>query len=383
MRTAPILAMSAAVIVAACGGGGGGDPEEASNPPPAVAGTGQFKDGNVEGLGYRTATRSGTTDALGRFAHAPGEMVTFSLGGLELGSAPAQAIVTPIDLVPDGRSDAEAVLNRVRLLMMLDRDGDPGNGLTISATVQAAAAGWGGVDFASAGFDGALAGVIADVAAADGRTPVLPDPAAARAHLEDTVHCTTSGVYVGTYSGTRSGPVLLLQRPGSGQWVAQMDGGGAEFSGVVRPAIDRVRGFALERAIDGARLTVRIVDGALAGTWQAGADSGEFRAEPALSNPSAAYRFTGLYWYNGAPPDLQQFQVFEVDAQGRLEGRSGHPGVGDVERSSGRLRDRDLSYTVSTGAVGEGTVDPETLNVLGSWTGERSGGFEATGCRLN
>jgi hypothetical protein len=161
-------------------------------------------------------------------------------------------------------------------------------------------------------------------------------------------------VYVGTYSGTRSGPVLLLQRPGSGQWVAQMVGGGAEFTGVVRPVIDRVGGFELDRAIDGARLTARVVDGALGGTWQVGADSGEFTAEPVLASPSAVYRFTGMWWFNGSPPDLQQFQVFEVDAQGRLEGRGGHPGVGEVERSSGRLRNRDLSYTVSTGAVGRG-----------------------------
>jgi hypothetical protein len=100
--------MSVAVIVAACGGGGGGgETPSASNPPSATTLTGQFKDGNVAGLAYRTATRSGTTDADGRFEYLAGESVSFAVGGVALGSAPARAVVTPIDLVADGRSDAE------------------------------------------------------------------------------------------------------------------------------------------------------------------------------------------------------------------------------------------------------------------------------------
>ena len=75
------------------GGGGGGTPQA----PQALEGV--FLDSAVMGLAYRTATRSGITDSQGTFEYLPGEVVTFSLGGIEFGSSNGQAEVTPVNLL--------------------------------------------------------------------------------------------------------------------------------------------------------------------------------------------------------------------------------------------------------------------------------------------
>src|SRR3984893_4723674 len=74
-----------------------------------------FSDAPVGGLSY-TANPSGTTgttDALGAFDYAPGDSVTFSAGGITLGSATSlsstssrgnPSVITPINLVPGATS---------------------------------------------------------------------------------------------------------------------------------------------------------------------------------------------------------------------------------------------------------------------------------------
>lgn len=93
---------------------------------------GQFIDSPVEGLTFETRTFSGTTDAQGTFLFSPGERVTFSIGGIVLGSTRVRSVLTPLDLVPGARDENNpAVVNIVRLLFALDQDGDPENGITI------------------------------------------------------------------------------------------------------------------------------------------------------------------------------------------------------------------------------------------------------------
>lgn len=77
------------LLVSACGGGGGR----------SRALTGQFVDSPVAGLSYKTPTRSGVTDADGRFEYRAGENVEFSLGNTVLGEADGKARITPFDLV--------------------------------------------------------------------------------------------------------------------------------------------------------------------------------------------------------------------------------------------------------------------------------------------
>ncbi len=130
------------LLTAGCGGGdGSGDaatPTVQDPADPSVL-SGVFIDSPVAGLGYRTANRSGMTDAEGRFFYLPGEQVVFYLGDLELGRVSGADVVTPVELVPGAVDENDpGVTNRCRLLQTLDRDGNPDNGIDLSPEVQAA-----------------------------------------------------------------------------------------------------------------------------------------------------------------------------------------------------------------------------------------------------
>ena len=97
---------------------------------------GQFIDSAVSGLFYRTETQEGFTDHNGYFHYQEGEKVSFFIGSIALGSAPAAGIVTPADIagsksgLDSGLNDAS--VNILRLLQTLDFDGDPANGISIT-----------------------------------------------------------------------------------------------------------------------------------------------------------------------------------------------------------------------------------------------------------
>lgn len=120
-RTAQALLCGLVVgILSACGAGGGGSNVQ----------TGQFLDSAVSGLTYSTDSRSGVTDANGRFYYLPGEIVTFRLQGLYIGEAPGAAVLTPPLVTPSGKH-VDYSLNVLRLLQSLDSDQTPSNGITL------------------------------------------------------------------------------------------------------------------------------------------------------------------------------------------------------------------------------------------------------------
>jgi hypothetical protein len=135
------------LLLTACSSGGdgisGGD---------AVL-TGQLIDSAVSGVRYDTATGSGITDSEGRFEYLEGEEVSFHLGDLLLGETQGAAIVSLFDLAQGvdpvvgntllkkairNRKDGpgfSTVINLAVLLQTLDSDGNPDNGIEISADV--------------------------------------------------------------------------------------------------------------------------------------------------------------------------------------------------------------------------------------------------------
>lgn len=122
-----LVATLLVLSLSACGGGGGGSSSGGSTTI-----TGTLLDGAVEGVEYSAASYSGKTDINGHFQCNSGEMVTFSIGELQLGVVACSALVTPIDFVPGASGvDDVAVLNMARLLQSLDVDGNADNGLTI------------------------------------------------------------------------------------------------------------------------------------------------------------------------------------------------------------------------------------------------------------
>jgi len=108
-----------------------------SNPPIQ---TGAFVDSAVEGINYRTATFSGSTNAEGQFNFLPGETVTFSIGDIDLPTVVAGSVITPLDLANSDNPYDAAANNIARLLQTLDSDNDPSNGITITSGSHSAAA---------------------------------------------------------------------------------------------------------------------------------------------------------------------------------------------------------------------------------------------------
>jgi len=113
----------------ACGGGGGGGGSSNN----AGSANGIFLDAEVVGLGYTTDSGvSGTTDANGTYSYNPGDNISFNVGGVNLGSVAGAPKCTPFDF-------GVASTNIARFIQSLDADGDPSNGIDITAANQALA----------------------------------------------------------------------------------------------------------------------------------------------------------------------------------------------------------------------------------------------------
>jgi len=127
--------------------------------------TGVLLDSPVEGVAFQTVTQSGITNVDGEFLYLDGEMVTFSVGGVELGTVPGAPVVTSVELTGSADPTAQATINQLVFLQSIDEDGNPLNGITISAASQVAAVGQ-SLDFTldSAAFTTAVTSVVAVIA---------------------------------------------------------------------------------------------------------------------------------------------------------------------------------------------------------------------------
>ncbi len=212
MLRSRISAVLVALTLAACSDGSGVGS--------SGVGSGQFKDSNTQGLNYVSGDLSGVTLEDGTFKFETGGTVTFKLGAVVLGTTEGGSIVTPVDLVPDGSSSSPAVQNIVRFLMMLDSNGDPSDGITISAAVQEAAVDWLPMDFGAIGYGAALSTALAAANEADpdnAENRTISDAAAAQSHLESTLLCSYAGAYEGTFSGDDRGSFGILVGATSGE----------------------------------------------------------------------------------------------------------------------------------------------------------------------
>lgn len=129
--TAGLLLTGAVLGLAGCGS------DDEATPPAQITGT--FLDSAVEGLDYVAGSAAvASTDAAGHFTCRAGETLTFSVGGVVLGSAPCAELVTPLALA--GTTDASdvRVVNRLQALQLLDDDADPSNGIRLTAAVRTA-----------------------------------------------------------------------------------------------------------------------------------------------------------------------------------------------------------------------------------------------------
>jgi hypothetical protein len=144
------------LVLAGCGGG---DRQSAAPESTGILHT------KIQGVSYRTPTRSGKTDANGNFKYLAGETVTFSIGAIELGSAPGASNISLFTLAGMTAPTSELAMrrelnrlrytatplanavNRARLLLALDSDGDPSNGIDVSVHESALASAKLGFDY--------------------------------------------------------------------------------------------------------------------------------------------------------------------------------------------------------------------------------------------
>ncbi len=209
---ARLLTLALAVSVAACSSGGdSSQPTNQPPPPPPIAAVqdGAFKDSNVLGLDFVSGAQSGTTDAGGRYRCETGNTVSFSIGAVELGSMACTTLASPPALIGDGSLDNVESLNMARLLLMLDGDVDPRNGIVISEMLQTMAESWPQIDFGAADFDAEVVIPIADIMSVEQRMAELPSASIARDHLQDTLSCAYSGAFIGQLSGSSTAAVTL------------------------------------------------------------------------------------------------------------------------------------------------------------------------------
>ncbi len=167
------LAVVACSALAACGGGSG-----------SATHTGVFVDSAVSGLSYTASPSglSGTTDAAGHFDYKDGDTITFKLGNVTLGTAPALAQVTPksiADATTSNSADAANIASNIaRFLQTFDADGNPDNGISIDPeTINAAAP----VNFNQAPADFTSDAGYTALIQSTGATPITNDQASAHA----------------------------------------------------------------------------------------------------------------------------------------------------------------------------------------------------------
>lgn len=266
--------MLAAVMLAGCGGG--------SSEPDATAamGSGRFVDSAVSGLSYVSGGTSGTTDATGSFQYEIGKTVTFSVGGVSLGTVTPKAIVTPVDLVTDATDETHRnVVNIARFLQTIDDDANPANGITISAAARTAAQGL-SMNFAQdINVFEADADVVAAVntitAATTSGARLLITAEAARDHLRSNLIEQLAGTYSGTFVGTFSGNFsVTINSAGS------ISGGGTDHlgdnfvvSGLVQSNGEGTFGAAGCATFSG---SINRDTGALSGSWTGQCGSGTY-----------------------------------------------------------------------------------------------------------
>ena len=380
-------------VLAACGGGGGG-----GGGGTATTATGIFKDNNVTGATFTSGAETGTTGTDGSFTYEVGQPVAFSVGGVTLGSATGQPVITPVDLIPSGTTSTQEVINLTRFILMLDVDGDPSNGIEISSAVQAVADTWPAVDFSTADLATELASIISDASSADGTSHSLPDSSTAQSHLEATLRCVRAGGYRGTFSGDDSGPFGVLVDAGtgllSGYAYSPFDGL-LTLTGTTPVSLDQNATFITGQASSGATFSGQFDNSNdISGNWNLSAESGTFSGSRIGGAPNAVYRFTGDFTTTSGSVFANGLFTFDIDSADAVTGMAltvyaTDGTTNEVAPFTGTLSGTTLNAAIFDGSTQDatitGTLDTSAGTVSGTWLDMdgNSGTFSGSGCRLN
>lgn len=366
--------------LSACGSGGGSS---------GSVFDGVFKDSNVSGLAFESGDQKGTTDDLGAFKYEEGENVSFSIGAVNLGTGLGKSIMTPLDLVANGKLTTTEVINKVRFLMMLDEDNTPSNGIEISKGVQEIAEDWEEIDFADEAFPNqTLNSIVVEASVEDETVHAFPEPEAATAHLRSTLLCTSAGGFQGTYTGTENGNIVFIVDPVTGEVNGSSYNPDVEVSVDINntEAIDYDAGLTFVSA----ETSTKVFSGKLQssddvdGTWVNSSDessSGAFEVTRLGSDSDSTFRYVASF--TGSDKGIF---IFNVDSRNNVTGTVFSVSKGDEIDLEGKITDdTELRVTSDAGDEITGFIDTETFAFTsGSWINPAgSGSFSGGGCLLN
>jgi len=256
-----------------CGGGGSGG---GSTTP--TTSQGKFIDAAVEGITYTSGSTTGTTSADGTFTYESGKSVTFSIGGITLGTVSGSAIITPVQLVSGATNQTNAtVTNIVQFLLSIDDDDNASNGIQITPAITAAAASL-SIDFTSSTFDldvSVTNAIVALTGASSTGLRGLVTESFAQSHLSDSLFSLIAGTYSGTFSGTDNGTWSVTVTTVSGSSTAVVSGSSTSSFGTfpVSGTINTSGTISASGSGTGSggtatwTGTVNITNGTFSGTW--------------------------------------------------------------------------------------------------------------------
>jgi len=374
------------VGISGCGGGG-----SSSSSNTATTTSGNFRDANVIGLEYKSGAISGITDTNGSYTCEDGQNVTFSLGNVTLGTVPCGQLITPVELVTNGSADNQTVVNIVKFLTMVDNDGNPSNGMTISQDVRTLAKNWSNVDFTSTSFntDTNVTTIVNDINNNDNNYTVahsLPTDTNAKNHLKSTLICAYSGAFSGSFQGDDNGGIGVLISPKTGYMytVGYSQGLKQYFEGTGTQGF----GFDNNRSIQGtvstgASFTGKITTvNSVSGNWSDGTSTGNFSAKRVGGAVNVQYRVVG--GYSG---DAKGLFSFDIDSNNKITGIAYNPSLDQSYSISGDLNGSLMTATSSDGATVTATFDKTTGAISNAqWSNTNtatSGTFIGSGCKLN
>lgn len=374
-------------------------------------GNGIFRDSNVSGLDYESGELSGVTSVVtgqtpgGQFQFQIGRPVTFSLGGVTIGTASLGAsFLTPVDLVGNGNTSRPEVQNIARFLMMLDNNGNPDDGIAISEAVRTVAQSWQPLNFGSLTFDADLIPIISDVASVDSRVPTLPAAVTAKNHLDATLRCSYSGAFGGTFADANAAV---------GNFAFSIDSRNGILTGHVRrsnvqiPVVEQLNGVTALR-FDGQNISAVSVSGRtqpggddftfqfttinqIDGNWQNSNTStqGTFNGARINDTQLPLYRFTGRF--DG--DDRGVFSIGVSDATFNNVSGEMYSAAGVRTTLSARVIGLTATRTLimNGGDVKEfnGEINLDTMTLSGTWEQPidrdttNIGTFSGSGCKLN
>lgn len=151
-KTNQLVALSTLLplMITGCGGGGSSSSSQGSGSSPdpiqnqstqqATPNEGPTLQGQIiglQGVRYESESEAGFTSDTGHYDYRAGDTITFYVGDIELGSAPASAELTLNDLAGGDQQTEE---NIERFLLTLDYDLSPANGVLITSSIHDAAA---------------------------------------------------------------------------------------------------------------------------------------------------------------------------------------------------------------------------------------------------